>query len=303
MAFAKTQYRRRPSNGFDFRQAEYRITDTPQALSGTRTRVAVGINQPIAIQVEVQRGPNAYAAFRSRRANVCENSKRLARRSIRWFRWTIAGHGATTPFRRAERHMVHVARATFKHGVNQIAIQMMEKDMQISEFFENITRGIGHTGDVARWTNGNWPLFHEGKPVPAGSSTWIDSMESILKGAEALRDVQLKTFRNVQQRTSLLAQSLGGSASPDAAVSALQSFAQDSLNEAMQYWTACREIAQNGEWLASQETAPSTTNVRNSHAASRKHARPRHKRPLPTPPAHNVGKRKSAARKPSGTSK
>lgn len=172
----------------------------------------------------------------------------------------------------------------------------------MNKFFKNITQGISDTSRLAPWSNGNWPSFDEGKPGAAGSSAWVESMGSFLKGAEALRDVQLNTLRNVQERTSLLAQSLGKSASPDAAVSALQSFAQDNLNEAMQYWSACREIAQNSEWAASEEATPSKTNGGNSPAAPRKRARQRHKRPLLTPPARSVGRRKSAARKTIGTS-
>jgi len=89
------------------------------------------------------------------------------------------------------------------------------------------------------------------------TKAWIDSIESLLHGAEALRKMQLEAIHKTQQRTAQLVNALSTTGNPAEAAAAMQAFAQDNLKSAVQYWSDYRAITQNAEMSLLEEAAAS----------------------------------------------
>jgi Phasin protein len=149
--------------------------------------------------------------------------------------------------------------------------------MHTPNLFEQITHGMGDPQKIGQWLKTAWPLAADGQPADAPAKAWLGSIETLLQGAEALRHMQLDAIHKAQQRTSHLAKSLGDSRNPAAAVTALQTFAQDNMTEALQYWSAYREIVQEaeihllGDGLRADDEAPRGSS--RSRASHKKRAR------------------------------
>ncbi len=119
--------------------------------------------------------------------------------------------------------------------------------MQTPDIFEQIAHGMGNPKKISQWLKGAWPISADGKAVTSQTKAWIGSIESLLHGAEALRHLQLDAIHKTQKGTSRLAKSLGEAHSPADTVTALQAFAQENTQDALQYWAVYREIVEDAE--------------------------------------------------------
>jgi len=119
--------------------------------------------------------------------------------------------------------------------------------MHTPDIFEQIAQGMSDPKKISQWLNQSWPAAVDGGAATAQTRAWIGSLESLLQGAEALRQLQLDAIHKTQRRTSQLARSLRDARSPADTVAALQSFAQANMEDAQQYWSAYGEIAQDAE--------------------------------------------------------
>jgi hypothetical protein len=119
--------------------------------------------------------------------------------------------------------------------------------MQTPDIFEQIAHGMGNPKKISQWLKGGWPISANGKAVTAETKAWIGSVESLLHSAEALRHLQLDAIHKTQKRTSRLAKSLGEAHSPADTVTALQAFAQENMQDALQYWAVYHEIVEDAE--------------------------------------------------------
>ena len=122
-----------------------------------------------------------------------------------------------------------------------------EPALQTPDIFEQIAHGMGNPKKISQWLRGAWPSAADGKAVTSQTEEWIGSVESLLKGAEALRHLQLDAIHKTQKRTSRLAKSLDEAQSPAETVAALQVFEQENMQDALQYWSVYREIVQDAE--------------------------------------------------------
>jgi hypothetical protein len=87
------------------------------------------------------------------------------------------------------------------------------------------------------------PLFEQlngasGRAIAANFETMLD-------GVSELRHLQLDAIQKAQRRTMQLAKTLGTTADPKQLAATLQSYAQENLQEAVQYWDNYRRIVQD----------------------------------------------------------
>ncbi|MEO8101848.1 MAG: hypothetical protein ABI790_04945, partial [Betaproteobacteria bacterium] len=122
-----------------------------------------------------------------------------------------------------------------------------EKRMKTHDMLEQFTHGMGDPKQVGEWLKTAWPMPTAPDAAAAPARVWIGSLESMLKGAEALRHMQLDAIHRVQERTTRLARSLGEAQRPADTVTALQSFSQENAVDAIKYWSAYREIVRDAE--------------------------------------------------------
>ena len=76
----------------------------------------------------------------------------------------------------------------------------------------------------------------------------LSTVQFMLKGSEALRQMQMNAIHNTQNRTSRLSSSLAHATGPLDTGKAWQQFSQDNLQKTIEYWSACREILQDTEF-------------------------------------------------------
>lgn len=119
--------------------------------------------------------------------------------------------------------------------------------MQSTNMFEQITQGLGDPKKFGKWLEGAWTVPGNTEMTAVPGKAWIGSVEGMLQGAEKLREMQLEAIHNTQQRISGLAKSLGGTHNQAETLAALQTFAQENVQDALKYWTAYREIVQGAE--------------------------------------------------------
>ena len=105
--------------------------------------------------------------------------------------------------------------------------------MHTPDIFEQIAQGMSDPKKISQWLNQSWPAAVDGGAATAQTRAWIGSLESLLQGAEALRQLQLDAIHKTQRRTSELARSLRDARSPADTVAALQSFAQANMEDAI----------------------------------------------------------------------
>jgi hypothetical protein len=131
-----------------------------------------------------------------------------------------------------------------------------EPKMQTTDFAKQTTGAMAHPKQIGQWLKGAWPTALEGNSVAAPAKAWIGSIEPMLQGAEELRQMQLDAIHRTKKRTSQLAKALTEARSPADTTAALQAFAQDNLQESIQYWSAYRGIVQDAELHMLGEVAP-----------------------------------------------
>jgi len=119
--------------------------------------------------------------------------------------------------------------------------------MQTPHIFEQLTQGMGDPKKVGQWLQGAWAMPAGADATTASTKAWIGSVESMLAGAESLRNMQLETIHRTQQRIAGLAKTLGTAHAQADTASALQTFAQENLQDAVKYWSAYQEIVQKAE--------------------------------------------------------
>ena len=120
--------------------------------------------------------------------------------------------------------------------------------MATPKLFEQITGGMANPAAVNQWLSTLLPSGRSGKDLfTRPSAAWLNSIQSVLKGSDVLRHMQIDAIHNTQKRASQLARSLAHATGPLDAGKAWQQFSADNLQNTMEYWTAYREILQNTE--------------------------------------------------------
>jgi len=120
--------------------------------------------------------------------------------------------------------------------------------MQTPKLFEQITSGISNPDIIRQWLSAFAPSGEKGKELFAQPPTaWLSGVQLMLRGSDALRQMQLDAIHDTQKRTSRLSDSLAHATNPADAGKAWQQFSQDNLQNTIAYWTACREILQDTE--------------------------------------------------------
>jgi Phasin protein len=125
--------------------------------------------------------------------------------------------------------------------------------MQNTDLFKQFTDGMADPKKFGQWLRGAWPVptgapgAVDGKAAVVPAKAWVGSIETMLEGAEALRKMQLEAIHKTQARTQRLAKNLNGAHNPADTMSALQSFARENMTDALEYWSAYRNIVQDAE--------------------------------------------------------
>ncbi len=145
--------------------------------------------------------------------------------------------------------------------------------MRNQDLFEQITHGLGDPKKIAAWFQ-SWPTTSDatvkGFANAAPPTAWIGSFETMLKRAEQLRQMQLEAIHKAQERARHFAQSMANAKDPAASAKAMQTFAAENVQEAMQYWSAYSVIVQEAD--QQMAAAPSTTRSTSKAKAAAKGA-------------------------------
>lgn len=120
--------------------------------------------------------------------------------------------------------------------------------MPTPKLFEQVTGGAAGPDTINQWLSVFAPTSASGKNFFNRPSTaWLAAVQSVLKGSDVLRHMQIDAIHGAQKRTSHLARSLAHTVDPMVAGKAWQQFSQDNLQNTLEYWAAYREIMQDTE--------------------------------------------------------
>jgi len=120
--------------------------------------------------------------------------------------------------------------------------------MPTPKLFEQATGGVASPDTINQWLSTFAPPnVNEKDFFNRPSTAWLAAVQSVLKGSDVLRHMQIDAIHNARQRTSHLARSLAHTNDPMVAGKAWQQFSQDNLQNTLEYWNAYREIMQDTE--------------------------------------------------------
>jgi len=118
--------------------------------------------------------------------------------------------------------------------------------MPTPKLFEQMSGGIASPDTLNQWLKALVPVEAKSKDFfTQPSAAWLASVQSMLKGSDTLRHMQIDAIHNTQKRAARLAASLAHASGPLDAGKAWQQFSQDNLQNTMEYWTAYSEILQD----------------------------------------------------------
>jgi hypothetical protein len=119
--------------------------------------------------------------------------------------------------------------------------------MQTPTLFDQITQGIGNSAAVEQWVNAILPPAAKGRDFFRAPSTWVEPVQSLLRGSDSLRHMQLDAIHSAQKNTSALTRALAHAKGADDAAVAWRQFSQAALQNSLEYWTAYGAIVQHTE--------------------------------------------------------
>lgn len=119
--------------------------------------------------------------------------------------------------------------------------------MQTPKSFDPITRGFGNADALNQWVTTVLPSGVKGRDFLRAPTAWVDSVQSLLRGSDSLRHMQLEAIHTAQKNTSALGKALAHAKGADDATVAWRRFSEDTLQNSLEYWTAYNAIVQHTE--------------------------------------------------------
>lgn len=119
--------------------------------------------------------------------------------------------------------------------------------MQTPKLFDQITHGLGNSAAAGQWVNAMLPSGAKGRDFLRTPSAWAESVQSLLRGSDSLRHMQLGAIHSAQKNTSALTRALAHAKGANDAAAAWRQFSQDTLQNSLEYWTAYGAIVQHTE--------------------------------------------------------
>lgn len=120
--------------------------------------------------------------------------------------------------------------------------------MHTPNSFEQFARGLANPESFKQWLG---PLLPKGTDATAlftqPSTQWLTSVQSMLKGSDTLRHMQIEAINSARRQASELASTLARAKSPVEAGKAWQQFSQENLRHSLEYWTAYSAIIRDTE--------------------------------------------------------